>query len=300
MVGKKGRRFLWHCICECGNVKLLDSNQFQETTSCGCSRRNNLVGFRFGKLIVQKYLNAVSKSRSALWECVCDCGNIITVEGRNLTRGATKSCGCLHCPDLTGAQFGRLTVVGISQEGQGRRVWKCKCVCGKYAHISTTSLQGGHTKSCGCLNTDIAKDRMTTHGHSKSTDPILIKVYYAWSGMRARCNDKKNGAYGKRGITVSPQWRGKNGFENFFNDMGLPENQSLSLERLDVDGPYSPDNCVWGSPLMQSMNQRPTRSAYIDLLDTMEALCEKTEIPFDKLFEALRTGNSMMEIIKPK
>jgi len=114
--------------------------------------KKNLTGVRFGRWTVIKL---VEESKPIHWECVCDCGTKRNVASSELLRSATKSCGCLKSPDLTGKKFGKLTVVekGYSRPStKGTRVfWKCLCECGNITYVITHTLNNGHTKSCGCL-----------------------------------------------------------------------------------------------------------------------------------------------------
>lgn len=89
---------VWLCRCDCGNFCEVTSNHLRtgHNTSCGCnkSHRIDLKGKRFGRLVAQSFVG--SKNGATMWECRCDCGNVITTSAHSLTRGATKSCGCLN------------------------------------------------------------------------------------------------------------------------------------------------------------------------------------------------------------
>ena len=123
----------------------------------------DLTGKRFGRLTALRPTEE-RKGTSVVWECKCDCGNIVFVSARNLRFDATRSCGCLRSErmseskraDLTGQRFGRLTAVRPTEERRyGAIVWECKCDCGNVAFVPACSLPNGNTKSCGC----IAKER---------------------------------------------------------------------------------------------------------------------------------------------
>ena len=111
----------------------------------------NMEGQRFGRLVARKYMGG------SKWLCECDCGNQTVVSRSNLVNGATKSCGCLaieqssingrkRLMDLTGQQFGRLTVKGYKGDGK----WLCQCQCGNQTIVTGSNLVGGGTVSCGC------------------------------------------------------------------------------------------------------------------------------------------------------
>ena len=160
-VANQNRRTMWKCKCECGNVTIIrgDSLKSGHTTSCGCNYSPDLIGNRYGKLIVlQKYQTV---NRELYWTCKCDCGNIVNIRGISLTRGDTKSCGCLRREiiselktiDLVGKKFGKLTVIKDSGERSNYKsiIWLCKCDCGNVCKVDGANLRSGHTQSCGCL-----------------------------------------------------------------------------------------------------------------------------------------------------
>lgn len=152
--------------------------------------------------------------------------------------------------NLVGNIYGRLTVLEYVGKTKGRSsIWKCICECGEEVNILGRSLKAGATKSCGCLN----RDTRTKHGWSKTYE------YEAWLNMKSRCYNLKNKSYkdyGERGIIVCNRWIDeKEGFYNFIEDMGLrPED--TSLDRINVEGDYTPENCRWADDGEQVRNQR--------------------------------------------
>lgn len=152
--------------------------------------------------------------------------------------------------DLTGRQFGRLTVLArgddwTSPTSTARQVrWICRCTCGSEVLVLAASLRRG-TKSCGCL----VRDLPTTHGMYGTP------TYLSWAAMIARCTrprHKKWSHYGGRGITICDRWRD---FPNFLADMG-ERPAGHTLDRIDVDGNYEPGNCRWATPTQQRSNRR--------------------------------------------
>lgn len=164
---RKNGKIQWRCRCDCGNEKdvLSTSLTSGHTQSCGClqkektsaaNKRNiDLVGHRFGRLVV------LSRSAtSAKWVCRCDCGNLVEVTTTHLKTGHTKSCGCLQKDitsevrgiNLKGQRFGLFTVEGldIEKSTSEKKYWICQCDCGNRISVSTGDLRSGNTQSCGC------------------------------------------------------------------------------------------------------------------------------------------------------
>ena len=154
--------------------------------------------------------------------------------------------------DLIGQIFGRLTVKEFSHMNKHKKtMWRCECDCGNEVTVHGNSLMRGDTKSCGCYNIEKAKERFTTHGKRYS------RVYRMWANMLSRCNNPETTNYedyGGRGIRVTDRWFD---FENFYADMSEPL-LDQTLDRIDCDGDYCPDNCRWADIETQNNNKRNT------------------------------------------
>lgn len=149
-----------------------------------------------------------------------------------------------------GQKFGRYTVRSIIPS-----YCICECECGNVRKVKRDSLATGATKSCGCLQKQIASKRLFKHGYAGA----YSSEYRAWHHMKERCYNPKNKRYvdyGGRGITVCEDWR--NSFEKFLKDVGVKPSKIHSLDRRDNDGNYNKDNCRWATPVEQIYNRRNT------------------------------------------
>lgn len=176
--------------------------------------------------------------------------------------------------NLIGKRFGRLTVIAEAPRRNKRTYWTCKCDCGKVLEIYAYNLVKGRTRSCGCLERENLK-RLSgankTHGDSET------RLFNIWMHMKGRClctTDKAYENYGGRGITICDEW--KNSFQSFKDwAMSNGYTDSLTIDRIDNNGNYEPNNCRWVGRKEQARN---TRNNFIYKGKCLSEWCEETGI----------------------
>lgn len=256
----------------------------------------DLTGKRFGKLsVVKRVENKVGENGKSypMWECQCDCGKTVIAYGAGLRRGQIVSCGCKNVKNLKGMRFGRLVAEEILKKRDVKRnaLWKCSCDCGNYAIVKSTDLLSGNTTSCGCLRKEKAKILNKTHGKAGENK----RLYNIWIGMNDRCYNSQNKFYydyGGRGISVCKEWKGENGLNNFFEwSMKNGYQDNLTIDRIDNDKGYSPDNCRWATRKVQQNNKRTNRIIeYKGETHTLSEWSEILDIKYGTLLSRLNSG----------
>lgn len=163
---------------------------------------------------------------------------------------------------MTGRRFGRLVVTSGPEQrripsGTTSLYWMCSCDCGNTKLVRGASLRNGTTKSCGCLQREIAGQLNLVHGYARVN--CKHPLFSIWTGMISRCTRQSDTVwkhYGGRGITVCDRWRT---FEHFLFDMGPGWHPGLTIDRIDSQGNYEPSNCRWATHLTQNRNSSHCR-----------------------------------------
>lgn len=197
----------------------------------------------------------------------------------------------IHGKDYTGEKYGRLTVIGLDKErcfysnGRSCKKWVCRCDCGNIVSLTTSEFVYGKTKSCGCLKREMDIMRInfidrTTHGECSNGEKT--RLFRIWCGIKNRCNNPNNNIYkyyGGRGIQVCDEWA--NDYLTFkswalLNGYKDDENNPLTIDRIDVDKDYSPDNCRWTTRKEQANNKR--NNTFLEYNNEVRTIAEWSSI----------------------
>ena len=175
--------------------------------------------------------------------------------------------------DISAQRFGRLVAISVNHSRNHKRYWKCLCDCGQMVIVRQDQLTTGKTKSCGCYSDDVRRKNKKpriyvsrkVNGHNANYNPLKHehpRLYTIWQSMKSRCYYPKNkcyNSYGGRGICVCDEWISSfNGFALWALANGYKD--TLSIDRINVDGNYEPGNCRWATNEEQQKNKRKSPS----------------------------------------
>ena len=193
---------------------------------------------------------------------------------------------------MIGQRFERLIVTSRAESKFGKRRWNCECDCGNKVVVFSQDLRRGHTKSCGCLARELASMRSAKHQQTGT------RLYKIWHNMKQRCenpNNKSYQNYGARGIFICAEW---NDFEPFYRwAISHGYNESLTIERIDNNGPYCPENCEWANLKRQARNKRNVPLYHGK---SLAEWAEITGLPYERMRGRLRRGLTWEKVIDIK
>lgn len=257
-----------------------------------------LEGKWYGMLQVIEEVMPDADDKERRWLCKCECGNTRIVKQSCLKDNRNCSCGCaLEQPNYIGKRYGRLVVIGEGEtirdsSGHKRGTFICQCDCGKVIILNRRTFIKEGVQSCGCLK-ELRKKYKTVK---------YKKLHDCWVAMKQRCynpNEHNYNNYGGRGIKVCPEWLTQGG-AYVFCDWALNNGyrDDLSIDRINVNGDYTPENCRWIPMAEQQRNRR--NNHWIEYNGETKCLAEWAEtlnIDYSLLCSRIGNGWSMEEAI---
>lgn len=250
----------------------------------------DITNQQFGDWTAQRFVAITSEG--SIWQCLCACGTVRNVPRTRLVRGKSTNCGCRQIAnqDLTGQTFNRWTVISFVETKKRQRWWLCECECGNQGIVPTSSLRKNISQSCGCLRVDMVKKGK----HGQSRHPL----YHTWANMMLRCykeTDRGFHRYGGRGITVCDRWHS---LLAFIEDMGERPSPQHSIDRINNNGNYCPENCRWATKLEQAENRRTT------ILHTLNGesrsvpdWARQYNVPRHRVYQRLKYGWTLLDAL---
>lgn len=286
-----GKSFYLVCVCQCdcGNTKeVLKQHLLAGTTgSCGCivptrnlEKDEELIGKRFGKLLVKERLNERDSDNRILFLCICDCGEEVKVSGKKLKNGNTSSCGCSRRNDLAGQTINGIKIIRtLKHDSPGSKTKdaraECVCpLCNKTFITRQKDILSRWLKSCGCEAKAIVELAKSLSQENTSelaeTDPRIKgqrrgfsrdPMYKIWFGMMERCYNPENrdyDSYGKKGVRVLKTWAQNPGdyFDDIERIIGPRPSLQHTVDRINPSGHYVENNIRWLLHSLQAFNTR--------------------------------------------
>ena len=220
----------------------------------------DIIGSKFNSFTVIsfEYSKKNKYQFDYFYKCKCECGKETIVSRHSLINGITKNCGCKHnLESLLGKKIGKLLVISYDDNmirGKGRKCI-CKCDCGNTYITWDRLIRYGNRQSCGCLE---AVRTQGTYRHGFSRKKSKERLYKTWANMKSRCNNpntKSYSDYGGRGIKICDEWN--NDFISFKNwALSNGYTDKLTIDRIDNNKGYYPENCRWVGKDIQGINKR--------------------------------------------
>lgn len=201
--------------------------------------------------------------------------------------------------DLTGKKYGRLTVIKhVGKDKHNNAIWECKCACGNIINIRGATLRTGRAKSCGCLHKEMTKQlakNNITHNMSNT------RLYRVWQNIKSRCYYKQNNRYkyyGGRGIKVCDEWL--NNFKSFYDwsiSNGYQDN--LTIDRINVNSNYEPNNCRWVNQKTQQRNKRNNKTYTVNGETLcLSEWCEKLNLNYNTVSTRLHRNYTIEKALE--
>ena len=293
-IGKdKGNCSVYECRCHCGNLftaTLTDLRQ-SKVKSCGCLKYRRIddhyltyIGKKINRLKIIGFFREEKPPRTyGYFRCICDCGKQVSMRACDVIYERVLSCGCekerkkdIERMSHIGEVHNHLKIIDyVKKEECGimRKFYKCECTCGNIVDIRCHFVLNGQNVSCGCCN---------NNGNYKVKGLSNTPLYKVWAAMKDRCynpNNQNYHSYGGRGIRICDDWliynsktKTNDGFLNFYNwAMNNGYSKGLSIDRIDVDGNYDPNNCQWTTMNKQGKNRRNSKyityTQYFEMVD---------------------------------
>lgn len=249
------------------------------------------------------------------YKCKClNCGEIKSIYGSSLS--SSKGIGCRKCmanhyvhTEFIGKKFGCYTVIGIGERRAYRNelTYVCRCDCGNEISLTKSQLTQEEHICCAKCRGEYLKTNNGSYKHGATK----TQLYNVWCNMRARCYDTKNNrynTYGGNGIKVCDEWLGEHGFENFMKwayENGYTEEKTatghnkLTIDRIDFNGNYEPNNCRWATMQEQQNNRKDNKYiTYNGETKTMAQWARKLNVPYYRIQSRMFKGMSFEDAIK--
>lgn len=270
-------------------------------------------GIYNGIQVIENLGRNVMGKQGRVYKCLCPTCNREFIATHHVI-GLISQCRDCKYPTLVGRRFGLLTVIERIGSHNGHSYWRCRCDCGNEINKTNADLKKPGVKSCGCEPmSDENKEKRRKAIRNKlrlivSHDFMYDKplkthpLYGVWNRMNHRCGNPKCDGYkdyGGRGIKVCERWLPHNyGFEHFINDMG-ERPKGTTLDRIDVNGDYCPENCRWASSKVQTRNTR--RNVFVVVGDnkmTVADFCDWAKIGRGRVYTSMLKGIDINYLVR--